>query len=271
MTPVALVLAALTFANASAAAHGGQERKPTMEDTNKAVELVRQQFPILSRQGMPPVNPITDHAVTQAFPRRQILAVIFRQHPVARLTPAPLAAQNLFVVAADDKVWHVTDTGGLEDLFRKTPPAVTNEAAARDKVEAWLRLRQELMQDGFYKFAIPAESLSAERAGGGWSAAGKAVVTQGGKGEIHAVLTFSVDGKLTRVDETSTVKAGVRPICQATKLLDPDAIVRQMAEKDILVMGRAVKEYLDEQRAQASPELQQAIDRVWQRLLREGW
>ena len=73
------------------------------------------------------------------------------------------------------------------------------------------------------------------------------------------------------MEESSTVKAGIRPICQATKLLDPDSIVRQMAEKDILVMGQAAKAYLDEQRAQASPELRQAIDHMWQRILQEGW
>ena len=40
-----------------------------------------------------------------------------------------------------------------------------------------------------------------------------------------------------------------------------------MAEQDLLIMGRAAKPYLDEQRAKASPALQQAIDRIWQRIL----
>jgi hypothetical protein len=44
-----------------------------------------------------------------------------------------------------------------------------------------------------------------------------------------------------------------------------------MAEQDLLVMGRAAKPYLDEQRAIASPELRDEIDRVWQQILREGW
>jgi hypothetical protein len=34
-------------------------------------------------------------------------------------------------------------------------------------------------------------------------------------------------------------------------------------------MGRAAKYYLDEQRAGATPELQRAIDRIWQRILAE--
>jgi hypothetical protein len=61
----------------------------------------------------------------------------------------------------------------------------------------------------------------------------------------------------------------VRPICQATKLLDPDPVVRRMAEDAILVMGRAAEEYLSEQRARATPALRAAIDQIWQRILIE--
>jgi hypothetical protein len=81
----------------------------------------------------------------------------------------------------------------------------------------------------------------------------------------------SGEGKLTRAEEKADLKAGVRPICQATKLLDPDLIVRRMAEKDILVMGQRARTYLMEQRAKAAPELQQAIDRIWQRIIDEAW
>jgi len=81
-------------------------------------------------------------------------------------------------------------------------------------------------------------------------------------------MTFE-DGKLAKVVEENTVKPGVRPICQATKLLDPDPIVRGMAEQCIVVMGSEAREYLLGQRAKASPELQQAIDRVWQRIIDE--
>jgi hypothetical protein len=70
--------------------------------------------------------------------------------------------------------------------------------------------------------------------------------------------------------ERRAIHAGVRPICQATKLLDPDPIVRRMAERDILVMGRAAKAYLDEQRARATPALRQAIDRMWKRIVAES-
>jgi hypothetical protein len=58
-------------------------------------------------------------------------------------------------------------------------------------------------------------------------------------------------------------------ICQATKLLDPDPIVRRMAEQDLLVIGKPATEYLDEQRARATPALREAIDRIWPRILIE--
>jgi hypothetical protein len=76
--------------------------------------------------------------------------------------------------------------------------------------------------------------------------------------------------KFTNILEKSAVRPGIRPVCQATKLLDHDPIVRRMAEQDLLVMGRAAKPYLDQIRATATPKLQQAIDRVWQRILNEG-
>jgi hypothetical protein len=63
---------------------------------------------------------------------------------------------------------------------------------------------------------------------------------------------------------------GQRVGVQATKLLDPDPIVRRMAEQDLLVMGRATKPYLDQVRARVRPKLQLAIDRMWERIVREG-
>jgi hypothetical protein len=76
-----------------------------------------------------------------------------------------------------------------------------------------------------------------------------------------AVRDFSYEAKL---------QAGMRPICQSTKLLDPDPLVRKMAEQDILIMGSSAKEYLDYQRSHVSPELRRAIDRIWERIVREG-
>jgi hypothetical protein len=83
-------------------------------------------------------------------------------------------------------------------------------------------------------------------------------------------MTLGTAGSLVNVNERSALKPGVRPICQATKLLDRDPIVRRMAEQDLLVMGRAAKPYLDQVRATAPVKLQRAIDHIWQRILEEG-
>src|SRR5207253_4817790 len=143
---------------------------------------------------------------------------------------------------------------------------VKSDDQAKGAVRAWLALSQQFVQDGFFQFTIPEKEI----VGDAGKITGKAVVEPkgGNKGFLAVTLTFS-DGKLTEVKEENKVQAGVRPICQATKLLDPDPIVRGMAEQCILVMGSAAREYLMEQRAKASPELQRAIDRIWQRIVEE--
>jgi hypothetical protein len=93
----------------------------------------------------------------------------------------------------------------------------------------------------------------------------------GGKGDINLTMKFRKDGKVETAAETSKIRPGPRPICQATKLLDPDPIVRRMAEADLLFMGLDARDYLMEQRAQASPALREAIDRLWRRIEAEGW
>ena len=92
----------------------------------------------------------------------------------------------------------------------------------------------------------------------------------GGEGQIDVLITLGAAGSLVQVYEKSALRPGIRPICQATKLLDRDPIVRRMAEQDVLVMGRAAKPYLDRVRATALPMLRNAIDRIWQRILDEG-
>jgi hypothetical protein len=95
-------------------------------------------------------------------------------------------------------------------------------------------------------------------------------VASGGDGNIDVLMTLGSAGSLLSILEKGAVRPGIRPICQATKLLDPDPIVRRMAEQDILVMGHAAKPYLDQVRATAQPKLQLAIDRIWQRILNDG-
>lgn len=216
---------------------------------------------------------ITEEPLPQVLPGHSFYALRFRQYPVALAPPEPLRANNLFAVKPDGTVEHVRNAQALKDLFRASLPPVTTDALARDAARAWLRLAEEFHQDGFLRFSIPADTLQVASApSGGQHVTGKAVAEpQGGdSGEIVGSLVFDRAGKLVKATETANLKRGMRPICQATKLLDPDPIVRRMAEQDLLVMGKAAREYLDEQRATASPDLQRAIDRIWRRILAEG-
>jgi hypothetical protein len=216
---------------------------------------------------------VQDESLSHEFPGYSFYALRFRKYPVARLPPEPLKINNLFIVKPDGSVEHIVEPDTLKKFFRTALVPVTTQPRARDAAKAWLQLAQEFYQDGFFHFSIPEDSIRVTAMdNGGLEVFGKAIVNQqgGNAGEIAASLTFDPAGLLTNVSESVQIRRGMRPICQATKLLDPDPIVRDMAEQDILVMGKAAKGYLDEQRAKASPELQQAIDTIWQRIIAEG-
>jgi hypothetical protein len=250
-----------------------QPAKPTADQIQSAGKAIKDKFEPLKNADDKLLVSITDEAVVRALPGRVVFAVVFPQYPVARLAPEPLHLQNIFAVDKEGKVEHVTDAKTLEKFFRSALAPAKDDGAAKDAAQAWLRLSEELHQDKFFQFSIPEKELAVEKEKEGRKVTGKAVVEPkgGNQGEIDVTLIFDADGKLAKADEKADLKAGIRPICQATKLLDTDPIVRRMAEKDILVMGRAAMPYLDEQRARAGPELQKAIDRIWQRILDEGW
>ena len=209
-------------------------------------------------------------ALAKGFPEDIFLAVRFRIFPVARQLPKGMKPSNIFAVSKDGKVKHLSDAKELEKFFQEHLPAIKKQDLAQDALGGWLLLAQEFHQDGFFKFEVLSKAFAVEEKGKGYEATGRALVTGGGNGEINVTMTFA-DGKLTKVADSSKIRPGPRPICQATKLLDPDAIVRRMAEQDLLIMGLAAKEYLDEQRASAGPELRRAIDQLWQQIQKNGW
>jgi hypothetical protein len=244
--------------------------KPSADDLAKGQKKVEAELERLKGQGAQ-VKALDDEAINRELPGQLVYSVIYRQYPVARPTPEPLKSGNVYVVNGD-KLELLNDAASMEKFLKGALKPVKDEDAARDAVKVWLLFSQETHQDGFFKFSIPDKELvvTVEKKVV-TEATGKSVVDPkgGDKGEISVKLTFDGDGKLTKAVEDANLKAGVRPICQATKLLDADPLVRRMAEKDILVMGRYAKSYLDEQRAKAAPELQKAIDRIWQQILDE--
>src|SRR5260370_12728085 len=215
------------------------------------------------------IRPITDDYVGRTFPDFSFFGVICRQYPVAYLCPGQqgLECSNIFFVQNDD-VGFVPNISELKTFFSQKLCPVPSEDAAGDAGQTWLRFSSELKQDLFFEFSPPAVDYTATADGA--TVTGQAVGTAGGQGLIDMTMNFDLAGILVDVQESSTVRPGVRTICHATKLLDRAPIACRMAEQDILVMGHMVKPYLDEIRAKSRPKLRQAIDRIWQRIVDEG-
>jgi hypothetical protein len=199
------------------------------------------------------VRPIVDDYVARTFPNFSFFGVIFRQYPVAVTCPQgqDLKCANVFFV----KDGHVDFFSTLPDLkffFATQLGPVPSADGAIDAASTWLRLSEELKQDLFYGFSAP--EISYTPRDDITQVRGLASVISGGEGHIDMVMTLGTAGSLVLISERSTIRPGVRPICQATKLLDRDPIVRRMAEQDVLVMGRAAKPYLDQVRANSPPK-----------------
>ncbi len=245
------------------------EQKLTPEEIARAEKAARAKLHDLKGDaGM--VQHIADGPLERALPRWAFFSVLFRQYPVARLTPPGLKASTVFAVGPDGKVQVLSDAKELERFFKAHLPAARTDDQIKDAARAWLRLAQQFHQDGFYKFALMDDSTKVRPGQEGKAVSGKVVAMAGGNGTIDATLNFAPTGKLLSAVESAKLRPGPRPICQATRLLDPDPVVRRMAEQDLRIMGTAAKDYLDEQRSRATPELRRAIDRLWRQIEREG-
>jgi hypothetical protein len=268
------LLAPLAFALlgwAGAVAPAGptpREGKLTADQVARAEKVARKKLEEL-KGSYGSVQFIRDASLEKVFPRHAFFFVLFRQYPVGRVPPAGLKVSNVFTVGADGKVQVLTDPRQLEKFFRAQLPAGTGDAQLKEETRAWLSLAQQFSQDGFYTFRLVEDSLKVTRVKGGKRGSGTVVAMKGGSGTLSATLTFNESGRLAEVSAITKLRPGPRPVCQATRLLDRDAVVRRMAEQDLLIMGRAAKPYLDEQRAKAPPELRRAIDRLWQRICAE--
>jgi hypothetical protein len=263
------VLAILLGGTGSRAQPDKKGLSPEAEKAKKAVD----EFLAMQKAAGVKVEVITDTAeLGKVFPDHQFVAVHAPEWPVARKPAEPLVQRNLFAVNKDGKLLHLTDVPALEQFFRKNLPDLKAGTDRKGLVEAWLRLAQEFVQDGFYAF-----KYNADKSGIKLSAAGDEVVMgttevvpeRGNKGQLSVELWFKM-GEFQKSVEKNEVVRGIRPKCQATRLLDSDPVIREICEQDLLVMGRAAYDYLMEQRAIANRQLRRAIDRVWQRIIEEG-
>jgi hypothetical protein len=250
------------------AAADKEKDKPSAEEIKKAEKLVADKLADL-KADRGKVERITDDAIDRALPGHIYFSVLFVQFPVGRPVPEPFKVSNVYAVSPEGKLKLLTGAKELEAYFKDTLEPVKTDKAAQDGALAWLRFSEQFAQDGLYTFKTVDEASKVEAVKEVRTASARGAVSKGGNGEINVALTFDEKGKLSKVVEKIELKPGPRPICHATKLLDPDPLVRRIVEQDLLIMGRSAKDYLDEQRAKASPELQKAIDRIWQRIVDE--
>jgi hypothetical protein len=248
----------------------GLTQDPSPE-VKKSIDAVRKHIDAMPNgKGAGEVLAQTATPVKTAFPEHHMILVRFRQFPVARIMPENLSASNIFAVTKEGKIEHLKDTKTLEKFFSTHSVKAKEEKDAKMILAAWLTLTQEFHQDGFFKFEVLEKEFAVDGKDE-LKAKGRAAVMQGGNGMLSAELTIDKDGKLAKASEKAEIRPGPRPICQATKLLDADPIVRRMAEADLLIMGLSSGAYLMEQRERATPELRRAIDQLWERIQRNGW
>lgn len=230
---------------------------------------VRAQIDKMGANGSGEMLPRTEGGVSALFPKHHLIVVRFRQYPVARMLPDGLEASNLFAVDRGGRIERIGDAKALEGFFRADAAPVSGGDGAKAVLAVWLALVQEFHQDGMLKFEVLGKEFALED---GWSKVrGRAMVAQGGNGELKAALTFDKEGRLAGATTEATIRQGPRPICQATLLLDANPRVRRIAEQDLLVMGLSARAYVMEQRELAGPELREAIDRVWGQIEANGW
>jgi hypothetical protein len=156
---------------------------------------------------------LTNDALANIFPAYLVYAVRYPLYPTRVRPPAPLKAQNLFIVDRDGQMDYVTDFKGLEEFFRNHVGKGLKEARVQKAAIAWLALSQELEQDGYFQFSIAGDSVKVGRVKAGLQVVGRAVVqpAQGDKGSIEVTLTFDMTGDLQELAEEKKLHAGTRP------------------------------------------------------------
>ena len=207
---------------------------------------------------------VSNQSLSRSFKDCEFFVLRFRQYPVTVVPPEPFQQNNVFVVAGGEVIG-ISNEKELVKFFREHLNETADDEARSQATVSWLAVAQELHQDGFFKFKPPVVQVGASVSEG----VIEVVPERGDKGKLTVEMEFG-DGNVRSIQTGGKLIPGIRPRCQATRLLDKDPVVREVMRRDILVMGRACRSYLTEARDQASPELKLAIDQIWQQILDEG-
>ena len=203
-------------------------------------------------------------SLATSFKNVEFFSLRFQRYPVALTAVAPLKPNNVFAVVGTD-ITHIADQKQLEAFFRKMLTAELNDPLRIEATVSWLVLTQELNEDGFFEFEKPEVRLQGSSCHGEL----RVIDKRGDLGKLTVDIAFDGDG-IADVEVGGKIVLGIRPKCQATRLLDADPVVREIMRQDILVMGKRCKPYLDGVKARAEAELRRAVEGVWQQILDEG-
>jgi len=233
--------------------------------------------------GQPLPDPVLlrDPDLERGFPRAYLYAV--RPSPFADGDAAPPSC--LFAVARDGSVTRIGTVEELKQFFLANLPPLRSLAtkvkgqppgdmkdASRNALRLWQRLSQALQGDGYFRFT-PLETITVDeqpgdrKTGPTLRATGQvtALPDGGNRGALAVTLEFTTRAyRLADVQETAALQPGLRP--DIMQLLSPIPAMRRQAEESLLQMGPPALDYLAHRRAQARPELQQAIDALYRYL-----
>lgn len=209
---------------------------------------------------------LTDVALAKIFPTNRFYLLRFPIYPVARLAPEQLKTVNIFAVSQDGKVKLIVSTDELFDLFKSD----AEKAAPVHIITAWGLLAKEFSEDGFYRLKLRVDWIKpVEKQGDNKVVAVDAVITgvRSGDGQIKFYLTLDPQNRPIAHRSESSLKPGVRPICQSMQLNDSDPVMRFEAEEALLWMGQSALPYLCERAAAAPPPLREKIQAVIDKIL----
>src|SRR5205085_2854418 len=95
---------------------------------------------------------LQDDLVAKALPDKVFFTVLYPLYPRAVAPPKGLSAVNIFV--AGDPVKPLTTEEELFYFLHDALPKATTDDQAKDAARIYLRLLQEMHQDGYYKFKL---------------------------------------------------------------------------------------------------------------------
>src|SRR3954465_274073 len=100
------------------------------------------------------ILPLQSDDVRKIFDQCEFLLLRFPRYPVEVVPMEPLRVNNLFGVCAG-KVTRISDDNELRNFFLEHFVKSVDTDIRAAGVRAWLRLAQELHQDGFLQFETP--------------------------------------------------------------------------------------------------------------------